>query len=189
MRFQGTMMKSTCLHMYWDEPFHPVRVDPIPLGASRVTLPPSCAAIEIHLPTLVLGRTLSPRHSPPHTLRVHTRPMSARSVTLITPLRLTRVAMNNDPPPTTPQTLSESFSHRKGPLVLSVSGAWRTACPRSWQVVQHGVTISRLVWEKASFSQKLKNVMALGQTLWSKDLRDIKDTAISTATAVEVAVS
>ncbi|MPC71815.1 hypothetical protein E2C01_066105 [Portunus trituberculatus] len=31
--------------------------------------------------------------------------------------------------------------------------------------------------------------MALGQALWSKDLCDIIDTAISTATAVEVAVS
>ena len=31
--------------------------------------------------------------------------------------------------------------------------------------------------------------MARGQTIWSKDLRDIIDTAISIATAVEIAVS
>ncbi|MPC56099.1 hypothetical protein E2C01_050051 [Portunus trituberculatus] len=53
---------------YWDEPFHPVRIHPRPLGASRVMLPPSYAAIEVHLPTPVLGRTLSPRQGPPHTL-------------------------------------------------------------------------------------------------------------------------
>ncbi|MPC69202.1 hypothetical protein E2C01_063417 [Portunus trituberculatus] len=51
-----------------------------------------------------------------------------------------------------------------------------------------GATTSKL-WEKASFSQKPKNTMGLGQVLWSKDLRDIIDTAISTTTAVEVAVS
>ncbi|MPC89764.1 hypothetical protein E2C01_084723 [Portunus trituberculatus] len=69
MRFQDTILKSTCLHRYWDKPFHPVRVHPRPLGASRVTLPPSCAAIEVHLPTPVVERTLSPRQGPPHTHR------------------------------------------------------------------------------------------------------------------------
>ncbi|MPC47048.1 hypothetical protein E2C01_040782 [Portunus trituberculatus] len=69
MRFHDTILKSTCLHRHWDEPFHTVRIRPRPLGATRVTLPPSCAAIEFHLPTLVLGRTLSPRQGPPHTLR------------------------------------------------------------------------------------------------------------------------
>ncbi|MPC76540.1 hypothetical protein E2C01_070957 [Portunus trituberculatus] len=69
MRFQDTILKSTCPHRYWDEPFHPVRVHPRHLGATRVTLPPSCDAIEVHLPTPVLGRTLSPRQDPSHTLR------------------------------------------------------------------------------------------------------------------------
>ncbi|MPC92704.1 hypothetical protein E2C01_087809 [Portunus trituberculatus] len=32
------------------------------------------------------------------------------------------------------------------------------------------MSISEDLWEKASFSQKPKNVMALGQTLWSRDL-------------------
>ncbi|MPC29188.1 hypothetical protein E2C01_022409 [Portunus trituberculatus] len=40
-----------------------------PLGASRVTLSPSCAATEVHLPTPVLGRTPSPSQGPPNTLR------------------------------------------------------------------------------------------------------------------------
>ncbi|MPC96137.1 hypothetical protein E2C01_091379 [Portunus trituberculatus] len=69
MRFHDTILKFTCLHRYWDAPFHPVRVHPRPLGASRVTLQPSYAAIEVHLPTPILGRTLSPRHSPTHILR------------------------------------------------------------------------------------------------------------------------
>ncbi|MPC45396.1 hypothetical protein E2C01_039094 [Portunus trituberculatus] len=34
-----------------------------------------------------------------------------------------------------------------------------------------------------------KNIMARGQTRWSKDLREIIDSAISTTTPVEVAVS
>ncbi|MPC90217.1 hypothetical protein E2C01_085191 [Portunus trituberculatus] len=54
---------------YWDEPLHPVRVHPRALGASRVTLPPSCAAIEVHLPTLLLERILSSCQGPPNTLR------------------------------------------------------------------------------------------------------------------------
>ncbi|MPC35597.1 hypothetical protein E2C01_029022 [Portunus trituberculatus] len=54
---------------YWDKPFHPVRVHPTPLGAGRVTLPPSCAATEVHLPTPVLGQTLSPRQGPSNTIR------------------------------------------------------------------------------------------------------------------------
>ncbi|MPC46105.1 hypothetical protein E2C01_039814 [Portunus trituberculatus] len=55
--------------MYWDEPFHFVRVHPKTLDVSRGTLPPTCSAIEVHLPTPVLGRTLSSRQSPPYTLR------------------------------------------------------------------------------------------------------------------------
>ncbi|MPC51205.1 hypothetical protein E2C01_045046 [Portunus trituberculatus] len=69
MRFHDTILKYTCLHRYWDELFHPVRVHLRPLGASRVTLPSSCAAIEVHKPTPVLERTLSPRKGPSHTLR------------------------------------------------------------------------------------------------------------------------
>ncbi|MPC38138.1 hypothetical protein E2C01_031642 [Portunus trituberculatus] len=132
------MMKET---RYWGEPFHHVRLHARPLGASRVTLPPSCAAFEAHLPTPVLGRTF-------HPVRVYPTPLGARRVALpphcdaievhlptqvlrrtlsprksppqtleceesdaTTSLRLTRVTMSNHPPHTTPQTLSVSPFH------------------------------------------------------------------------------
>ncbi|MPC28642.1 hypothetical protein E2C01_021851 [Portunus trituberculatus] len=43
--------------------------------------------------------------------------------------------------------------------------------------------------EKASFPKVPKHIMARGQARWSEDLREIIDTAISTATLVEVAMS
>ncbi|MPD03064.1 hypothetical protein E2C01_098682 [Portunus trituberculatus] len=104
MRFHDTILKSTGLHRYWSESFHPVRVHPRPLGASRVTLLPSCAAIELRLPTPVLRRTLSPRKDSTQTLECDESDFA-------TSLRPTRVAMINDSPHTTPQTLSVSPFH------------------------------------------------------------------------------
>ncbi|MPC50427.1 hypothetical protein E2C01_044255 [Portunus trituberculatus] len=94
-RFHDTILKSTCLH----------RVHPTPLGVGRVALlPPQCDAIEVHLPTQVLRRTLSPRKGSPHTLEYEESDAA-------TSLCLTRLAMSNDPPHTTPQTLSVSPFH------------------------------------------------------------------------------
>ncbi|MPC60131.1 hypothetical protein E2C01_054168 [Portunus trituberculatus] len=77
---------------------------PRSLGESRVKLPPFCAAIEVHLPTPVLGRTLSPRKGSPQIVEYE----ESDAVPL---LRLTRVAMRNDPPHTISQTLSVSPFH------------------------------------------------------------------------------
>ncbi|MPC09760.1 hypothetical protein E2C01_002378 [Portunus trituberculatus] len=55
--------------------------------------------------------------------------------------------------------------------------------------VHSTITCTINIGEKASYPQVLKNIMALVQALWSEDLRELKDTAISTATAVEVALS
>ncbi|MPC08693.1 hypothetical protein E2C01_001286 [Portunus trituberculatus] len=97
-------MKFTCLHRYWNEPFHPVRVQPIPLSVRRVALSPHCQTIEVHLPTQVLRRTISPHKGSSQTLECEESDAA-------TTLRLTRVAMSNDPPHTTPQTLSVSSFH------------------------------------------------------------------------------
>ncbi|MPC50341.1 hypothetical protein E2C01_044169 [Portunus trituberculatus] len=72
------------------------QIHPTPLGTRRVALPPHCDAIEVHLLTQVLRRALSPRKGSPQTLESDAA----------TFLRLTRVAMSNDPPHTTPKTLS-----------------------------------------------------------------------------------
>ncbi|MPC99572.1 hypothetical protein E2C01_094995 [Portunus trituberculatus] len=45
------------------------------------------------------------------------------------------------------------------------------------------------IGEEPSSSQVFENIMACGQTCWSKHLSDIEDTAISTGTPVEKAVS
>ncbi|MPC19848.1 hypothetical protein E2C01_012779 [Portunus trituberculatus] len=102
VRFHETILKSTCLH--------PVRVHPRPLGVRRVTLPAHCASIEVHLPTQVLGQTLSPRKGPPQTL-------GCEESNADTSLRLTRVSMSMTHHAPLPNTVSESFSPLKGPLV------------------------------------------------------------------------
>ncbi|MPC59908.1 hypothetical protein E2C01_053937 [Portunus trituberculatus] len=50
------------------------------------------------------------------------------------------------------------------------------------------IGVVQVIGEEASFFQKPKNIMDRGQKLWSEDLRERTDTAISTATPVEVAV-
>ncbi|MPC35999.1 hypothetical protein E2C01_029440 [Portunus trituberculatus] len=79
-------------------------VHPTPLGERRVALPPHCDAIEVHLPTQVLRRIFSPRKGSPQTLECEESDTA-------TSLRLTRVAMSNDPSHTTPQTLSVNSFH------------------------------------------------------------------------------
>ncbi|MPC44680.1 hypothetical protein E2C01_038358 [Portunus trituberculatus] len=110
-------MKFTCLHRYWDELFHLVRVHSIPLGCDSSVhckdvfveendpfIEANDAAMamtkrfKVSLPTQVPGQNFSPRKGQPQSRGYE----SSDDATLQC---LTRVAMSNNPPHITPQTL------------------------------------------------------------------------------------